>query len=87
MTYRVTPIAVAVHVDGESPIFGEQTIGVWIDDEAAGPYIVLKQLGTDDPKLGEIGLDLEQLVIITNVAKKLITAQPKEKEREPGETR
>lgn len=82
MTYRTTPIAVAIHVDDESPIFGEQTIQVWIDNEAAGPLVVLKQIGHNSSKPGTIWLDIEQLETVTRAARELSDAQPGERGRE-----
>lgn len=39
----MTTTAIAIHPAGESPIYGEMTITVSLDDEAAGPFLVLKQ--------------------------------------------
>lgn len=80
MTYRTTPIAVSVHGDTDSPIYGESAVHVLIDDETAGPFITLRQVGNDDPKPGMVGMDIEQLEIVTRVARELIDAQPKEME-------
>jgi hypothetical protein len=38
----ITPIKVAVHRKDDNPIFGENVIHVSVDDEAAGPFIVLE---------------------------------------------
>jgi hypothetical protein len=38
-TYKVTPICFAVHQKGESPVHGENTIHVSIDDHGAGAFI------------------------------------------------
>ena len=38
-TYKVTPICFAVHPKGESPVNGENTIHVSIDDHGAGAFI------------------------------------------------
>lgn len=39
----MTITAIAIHPAGENPIYGELTITVSLDDEAAGPFLVLKQ--------------------------------------------
>jgi hypothetical protein len=38
-TYKQTITAVAVHLDGESPVFGESTITAALDDEAGGMFL------------------------------------------------
>lgn len=71
-----TPVAVAVHRRGESPIFGEATIRVEVDDEAAGPFIVLT---SNDPAndQGGIRIDSEELDVIVRAAKWLLSGMPK----------
>ena len=39
----MTTLAIAIHPTGENPVYGEMTITVSLDDEAAGPFLVLKQ--------------------------------------------
>ena len=70
-----TPLCYAVHYHGTSPVFDDSTTHVLIDDDAAGPYIVLRQFGTD-AKVGEVRLDIEDLEAIVLVARRLIKAQP-----------
>ena len=41
---KITPIAYAVHKDGESPIFGDETIRVEAMDEAGGFYYKITQV-------------------------------------------
>ena len=71
--WMVTPMCVSVHLKEESPVFGEAAIHVSVDDEAGGPFVVIKQF---DPSLeaGELKLDLEQLQKVCAVAKELIAA-------------
>jgi len=72
---KITPIGMAVHLPEESPIFGEQTLKVRIEDDAAGPYLVLRQCGGEiEP--GEVRLDLEELEAVLRAARRLIRAQP-----------
>ena len=72
MTIKSIPIAVSVYREGESPIFGEHCTRVEIDDEAAGPFIVLKQVGRDKEDVGLLRLDLDELEEITRVAVGLV---------------
>jgi len=74
---KITPIGMAVHPPDESPIFGEHATHVLIDDEAAGPFIVLRQYGSET-KSGEVRLDIEELDAVMRAARRLIRAQPKE---------
>ncbi len=74
MSFVVTPIAVSVHARGQSPIFGEGVTHVIVDDEAAGPFLRLKQA---DSEKGEVCLDINELEAIVIAARKLIKAQPK----------
>ena len=74
---KITPIGMAVHLQDESPIFGEHATHVLIDDEAAGPFIVLRQFG-EESKVGEVRLDIEELEAVLRAARRLIRAQPKE---------
>lgn len=72
-----TPIGIAIHVDGQSPIFGESTTHVLVDDEAGGLYIVLRQMH-DDIKPGEVRLDMDELEEVVRAARRLMKAQPLE---------
>ena len=75
MKILTTPLTYAVHNETDSPVFGESTTHVSVDDEAGGPFIVLKQ---DYEPLGEqkLRLDLDELIAVTEAAKKLIGEQP-----------
>lgn len=66
--YAQTPTAIAVHLSSDNPVFGESVIEVALDDEAAGPFIVLRQPGT----VSEIKLDYDQLLLVVDAAKMLI---------------
>lgn len=69
-----TPIGYAVHVHGTSPVFDDSTTHVLIDDEGAGPFIVLRQFGAHT-KTGEVELDIEDLEAVVRVARRLMKAQ------------
>jgi hypothetical protein len=71
-TYRQTPIATSVHLDGDNPIFGESATHICLEDEAGGcAFIVLKQCH-DLIEKGEVRVDLEELELIAKVAKEMV---------------
>ena len=72
---KITPIGMSVHLPDESPIFGDDATHVLIDDDAAGPFIVLRQFGTE-AKVGEVRLDIAELEAVLRAARRLIRAQP-----------
>ena len=74
---KATPITTAVHFAEDNPIFGESSTHVTIDDEAGGPFIILKQCH-DYIKPGEVRLDMEELELICKVARKMVKAYPNE---------
>lgn len=65
--FAQTTTAISVHALGDSPVFGESTVTVSIDDEGAGPFISLFQ-----PSGGKIDLDYEQLLLVVDAAKMLM---------------
>ena len=72
MNYKTTITSIAVHINDESPIFGESTTQVRIDDDAAGVYIVIDQSGSDDPETGIVKLNPEELPVIMDVVRRLL---------------
>lgn len=79
MAHKQTIIAIAVHPPGDNPIYGETATHVILEDEAAGPFIVLRQ-SFDGIKPGEVRLDLEELAAVYDAAKRLIQGERDEKE-------
>lgn len=39
--YKTTSTAITVHLENESPVFGECSLTVKLDDEAGGAFVVL----------------------------------------------
>lgn len=76
MKRATTPIAYAVHVHGTSAVFDDSVTKVMVDDDAAGPYIVLQQMGREANKAGEVRLDMDELEAVVRAARRLIRAQP-----------
>lgn len=75
MKILATPLTYAVHNEGDNPVFGESATHVSVDDDAGGRFIVLKQ---DYEPHGEqiLRFDLDELIAVTEAAKKLIGEQP-----------
>lgn len=71
-TYKTTITSIAVHVEGQSPIFGEYTTQVRLDDDAAGVYLVLYQSGQDGADSGIVKLNPDELLVIMEVARRLL---------------
>lgn len=66
----ITAMSFAVHLDNESPIYGESSTHVRLEDEAAGEFLVLSQCH-DAIKPGEIRIDFEDFDLIVEAVKKL----------------
>jgi len=80
---RTTPISVAVHPAGQSPIYGEQAIHVLVDDESGGPFIVLRQCN-DYIKPGEVRMDMDELEAVVIAARALIQSHRDVQEESSG---
>lgn len=73
MKILTTPLTYAVHNENDSPVFGESTTHVSVEDEAGGAFILLKQFNGGEQVLR---FDLDELLAVTEAAKKLIGEQP-----------
>ena len=80
MTKRtITPIAMAIHLPDESPIFGDSTLHLALDDEGAGPFFVLRQVSGNDGnplEAGSVRIDMEELEAFAEAARRLISGHP-----------
>jgi outer membrane autotransporter protein len=65
-----TVTAVAIHNRGDSPVFGESVTTVRLEDEAAGPFLLVEQ--SQDAGLMQLRLDLDELCEITDAARWLL---------------
>lgn len=72
-TYKTTSIKVSVSMNDQSPIFGEGSIFVSVEDEAAGWFIKLEDHGGN-----KISMDFEQLEVVFETAKDLMRYEPDE---------
>lgn len=66
----ITPIAFSVHRRGESPIYGEQTTRVTVDDEGGGPFVVISQMH-DHIEPGKVSLDFDELQAVLTATQAL----------------
>jgi hypothetical protein len=69
--YVNTILKVAVHRESENPVFGEGNTFVSVEDDAAGPFIVIEQndsYNTDKT----LRMEYEELLAVTEAAKMLM---------------
>lgn len=59
---KLTVTEIAVHKEGESPIFGDIVTHVKLDDEGAGAFIKIVQ--HNDTQMNEIRLDFNEIEYI-----------------------
>ena len=77
MMKQITPIKYAIHSKEESPIFGEDTLHIEIQDDAGGYYYTLEQICPSSPNdentfgIGKISLDKEEIHMISDLVKKI----------------
>ena len=69
--YVSTIMSVSVHNKASNPIYGEFNVMVHLEDEGAGPFLVLEQ-NTDDVANQKIRLDYDELLAVARVAKMLM---------------
>tara|TARA_R110000868_G_scaffold377155_1_gene642441 strand:+ start:1369 stop:1674 length:306 start_codon:yes stop_codon:yes gene_type:complete len=72
--YATTILKVAIHRESENPVFGEGNTYVGIDDEAAGPFIIIEQDSDGSGSVGSstIRTDYEEFLAIAEAAKMLM---------------
>ena len=75
-----TTVAVAVHRRSESPIFGEGTLRVELDDDAAGPYVVLTCVNNGEENRPGLRMDMDELDAVTVAARGMMDAFPNDGE-------
>jgi len=77
MKYKTTITRISIHPENANPVYGEGVTHLCIQDEAAGPFITLSQVGEDKSEC--VRVDIEELELIVAEAKKLIGQFPKGK--------
>lgn len=68
-TFQTTVTAIAIHRTGDSPILGDSTTIVRLDDEGGGPFVVIEQ-PLNAP--GTITLDPDECEIVMLTASRLL---------------
>ncbi len=63
---KITPIKYAIHREGDSAVFGEDSFHVSIDDEGAGEYIVIESVCPSEP------FDDNRMAMDYSVLKKIV---------------
>ena len=71
MKYKTTILQVAIHQEESNPNFGEGNTYVSIDDEAAGPFLVIEQ-HDDNGEPGKLRFDYEEFLAVAEAAKMLM---------------
>lgn len=66
---QTTITAIAIHRNGDSPIFGESTTTIRLDDEGGGPFVVIEQ--ADASQSSAIRLDPDECEIVMRTARRL----------------
>ena len=66
---KTMPLGYAVYREDDNPLFGESSTHILIDDEAAGPFIVLKQ--DTDEGTQELRFDFDEMDILFEIVNKL----------------
>lgn len=69
--YVSTIMSVSVHNKAVNPIYGEFNVVVSVEDEGAGPFLVLEQ-STDDGANQKIRVDYDELLAVVQAAKMLM---------------
>ena len=69
---KITPTRWCIHGTGE-PVFAEMNTHVEIDDEAAGPFLVIQQ-HRDDSEKGQVKIDVKEWPFVVKAVQMAITA-------------
>jgi hypothetical protein len=69
--HKTTILQVAVHREDANPVFGEGNTYVRVDDEAAGPFLIIEQ-HDDDVRPGTVRMEYEEFLAVAEAAKMLM---------------
>jgi hypothetical protein len=74
MTNPITTIlTIAVHPPNESPVYGERSLHVSLDDEGGGVYIIIKE--QSDKLNSEVRIDPAEVSVVFETAMRLLAQQ------------
>jgi hypothetical protein len=68
-----TILTISVHSPNESPVYGERSTHVSLDDEGGGVYIIIKEQG--DRLDAEVRIDPAEVPLVFETAMKLLAQQ------------
>lgn len=71
MKLQSTIMKISIHLENDSPVFGESATHVSVDDESGGTFLVIEQ-HYDDSKVGTVRMCVEELEAVMKAARKLI---------------
>ncbi len=73
---QITPVSYAIHKKDESPIFGDDTLRLTVQDDAGGYYYTIESVCPTDTHedvfgQGKLSLDTEEIMLIAELVKKI----------------
>ena len=78
---KITPTRWCVHEEGE-PVFAEHNTHVGIDDEGAGPFVVIQHYW-DDLEKGKVKIDIAEWPLIIKAVEMAIEASRDLEDKKP----
>lgn len=79
---KTTINSIAIHRAGDSPIFGESTTIVRLDDDGGGPFIVIEQV--TEALHSVVKLDPDELPAVMRAAFRLLRQESIDRDRGKG---
>lgn len=67
----ITPTRYAIHKKGESPVFGENTIFVEVDDHGAGMFMTVYPASDTEKRISFDFEDFDELVLVVQGIKRI----------------
>ena len=64
---------ITIHRDDSNPVFGSDLTRVTLDDNAAGPYLIVHQPDVSEP--GTLRIELDELEQVLKAARRLMRQQ------------
>lgn len=71
--FKITPLKISVHPEGENPVFGERAIHIEIEDEAGGGFLEISQSLDVEMKPGTLRIELDELRTVLEAAEQLMS--------------
>lgn len=72
MKYTTTITRISVHSEEHSPVLGETALHIEIDDEGAGPFLVIRSCSEGDDTAGKVSVDFEEWGLVDQAARQLM---------------